>query len=408
MAFRIASEMNGKTGKSLRIAIQIERFDPSRGGAESYTARLARGLRDLRRDVREVTVICAEARNVPGGVGIRLVPVPRGPKSIRMALYARNSARAAREGGYDIVHALGKSLGMNILNPHGGVEAVWLRQERRSHDGLLRQWFWAVRRYLTPRHHVVKAIIRRQYRDRGVLRYIALSAGIKEAMIRIHGMNPDRIVVVPNRVDPERFRPVRDAAEKAGLRERLGLPGGKVVLLFGANNFRLKGLGPLIRALGILRREGDPPFHLVVLGRGRPGRYLGMSKRAGVAGSIEFRGTVEGMDEWYRAADGYVQPTFYDACSLAIPEARASGLPVLASRHDGSAEAISEGLDGAVVEEPDDLPALAKKLEPFLDPAWRARVGARAREWVLSHPAPEPAARMLEIYREALADPGNV
>ncbi len=387
-------------GRRLKVAIQIERFDPARGGAEGYAGSLVRGLAALG---QEVTVICAEARGEPEGAAVVRVPVSRGPRGLRILEYARGSAEAARSGGHDIVHALGKSLGMNILNPHGGVEAVWLRQEYRSHSGWLRRSFWAARRRLSPRHHLTLAILRRQYASPDVRRYIALSRAMGDAMIEVHGVRPEKVVVVPNRVDLGRFHPPRDAAEKAALRSKLGLPAELPVFLFVSNNFRLKGLEPLLRALARLPGE-RPGFRLLVLGRGRPRRYRGLARRLGIEAGVEFRGPVSGIEEWYRAADACLHPTFYDASSLAVPEAMASGLAVLASRHDGSSERISDGLDGVLVSDPGDIDDLAEKLRPFLDPAFRARTGAAARARALRDAAPDPAPAMLEIYRQALAD----
>ena len=331
--------------------------------------------------------------------------LPAGPRALRVLAFARGSAAAAAAGRFDIVHALGKSLGMNVLNPHGGVEEVWLRRERLSHPPGLPRAYWTLKRRLSPRHHAVLSVIRRQYADPAVLRFVALSRAIRDSMVEVHGVDPARVAVVPNRVDPARFRPPADAGEKAELRRRLGLPADRAVLLFVGNNFRLKGLEPLVRALALLAPEA-PPFLLAVLGRGRPGRYRRLARRLGAGGLVEFRGAVPGIDGWYRAGDALLHPTYHDAASLVLLEARASGLPVLASRWDGSSEAVEDGVDGVVVEEPGDVPVLARRIRPLLDPAFRQRAGASARARSLAVPPADPAADMLRVYEEALAARG--
>ena len=244
--------------------------------------------------------------------------------------------------------------------------------------------------------------ISRQYRDCGVLRYIALSEAMRDAMVRVHGVDRGRIAVLPNRVDPQRFKPARDAAERETLRRKLGIPLDRLALLFVGNNFRLKGLAPLLEALGKLREEA-PALSLLVLGRGDVPRYRRLAARLGADGLVDFRGPVSGIEEWYRAADGYLHPTFYDACSLALPEAMASGLPVLASKHDGSAEAITDGVNGVLVREPDDIPVLLERLRLFFDPKWRLRTGAAARALALAQdPRGLDPQEVLSIYREAL------
>jgi len=386
----------------LRIAIQIERFDPRGGGAEAYAARLAKGLVALG---DEVTVITSEAADSIEGVRVVRVPGPRHPKFLRALAFARGSAAAVRAGGYDIVHALGKSLGMNILNPHGGVESIWLEQERRSHPpGLSRAW-WTFKRYLSPRHYVIQAVIARQYRHPGVLRFVALSPAIKEAMTRVHGIAPAMISVLPNGVDTARFRPAVDVAERSVVAARLGLPSGTLIFLFVANNFRLKGLRPLLEALGWAAKErpAPPAFLLVVLGRGDAERYRRIAAGFGIGDRVEFRGPVTGIEEWYRAADGYFHPSFFDACSLSLPEAMASGLPVLASRHDGSSELVESDRNGYMIDDPENLGELHEGLRLFFDAGWRHQMGAAARACLLKRPAPGPAAAMRGIYLEALA-----
>lgn len=283
----------------LRIALQIERFDPRGGGAEAYAARLANGLVALGDEVTVITSDAPETADTPGGVRVVKVPGPRHPKFLRALSFARGSARAAREGRFDIVHALGKSLGMNILNPHGGVETVWLERERRSHPpGFSRAW-WTLKRYLSPRHYVIQEVIARQYLDPGVLRFVALSPAIKEAMTRVHGIAPEKIAVLPNGVDTTRFRPAADSGERAAIAARLGIPAGKIIFLFVANNFRLKGLRQLLEALGRLSRESPTPaFHLVVVGRGDAERYRRLAASCGVADRVDFRGPVRGIEEW--------------------------------------------------------------------------------------------------------------
>jgi hypothetical protein len=62
-------------------------------------------------------------------------------------------------------------------------------------------------------------------------------------------------------------------------------------------------------------------------------------------------GWVDDMAPFYAAADLAVQPTFYDACSLATLESLASGLPVVTTRANGGSELLTPGVDGIVLDD---------------------------------------------------------
>jgi UDP-glucose:(heptosyl)LPS alpha-1,3-glucosyltransferase len=86
---------------------------------------------------------------------------------------------------------------------------------------------------------------------------------------------------------------------------------------------------------------------------------------------------------WYRAADAFALPTWYDACSLTVLEACACGLPVVTTRWNGAAELLTDGRDGYVVDGPEDADALAGAIERAIAPRSRERVGAAARALAL-------------------------
>ena len=384
----------------LRVAIQIERFWPNRGGAEAYARTLASGLAD---EGHAVTVFALEGAEPPPKVTLTLVAAPHRPHWLRTLLYARRTDALCAPGGFDIVHAMGKSLGMNILNPHGGVEEVWLERQARSYPAGPKRLLWMAGRYLTPRHWVLRSIFRRQYRDPRVLRFVALSRASAEAMTRVHGVDPSRIRVLANSVDPSRFRPAASDEERRALRLRLGIPDDAVVLLFVGHNFRLKGLYCLMSALAATGERGTP-LRVEVLGRGDIESARRTARACGVEGRMSFRGGVSTIEEWYRAADGYVHPTFFDTASLSLLEAMASGLPVIASRHDGSSEQLAFPRGGVLLDEPGDVPVFARALERMLERAWRVQAGAANRELAERVHRRDPVRAMLAIYRKALSE----
>ena len=132
---------------------------------------------------------------------------------------------------------------------------------------------------------------------------------------------------VPNGVDLHRFHFVGEA-EKNVLRERLGLPVDKKILLWvGRLHQAMKGSDRVEHLAGVLPED----TMLVVVGNGP--EYTGMlercadlleSKRLVMVGSVCY------PEEYYKASDAYLFSSYYEPFGLVILEAAACGLPIMA------------------------------------------------------------------------------
>jgi UDP-glucose:(heptosyl)LPS alpha-1,3-glucosyltransferase len=127
----------------------------------------------------------------------------------------------------------------------------------------------------------------------------------------------------------------------------------------------MKGLGFLIKALAGMKREGAPPLKCLVLGRDHQDPYIRLANKEGVGGEVIFAGPTNEPEKYYGAADLLVHPTFYDACSLTLLEALASGLPVITTASNGAGGVIAEGKEGFVISDPRDGRTLAEKISFF-------------------------------------------
>jgi len=87
-----------------------------------------------------------------------------------------------------------------------------------------------------------------------------------------------------------------------------------------------------------------------------------------------------GVADAMRKADMFILPTLEDACALVVFEAMASGLPVITTTQNGSAEIIRHREDGLIVP-PGDVCALVEEIERLVkDQDWRLEIGKKARE----------------------------
>jgi UDP-glucose:(heptosyl)LPS alpha-1,3-glucosyltransferase len=384
--------------RKLKIAFILDRFLPSRGG-ENYFSWLAE---ELASRGHEVHIFATIAEIIPGTeYQLHRIPVLKYPHSVRIFSFLRNSARVTQQYDFDIIHGVGRTLAMNIFNPHGGVEKAYLNQEFSSITSRFYYLYKFLRRYISPQHYVKVWVQRRQYVNHQVKKIIAISGMVKEDIIRYYGVPEEKITVVFNCVDLDRFHPKNRSIFRKVKRRDLGIDDSALLLFFAGNNYRLKGLEPLLHSLAYLRRWfGNQPFHLLIVGRGRVGPYLRLARRLGVSDFTLFLGPVKEMEQYYAASDIYVHPTFYDSCSLTVLEALASGLPVITSRFNGAADVIVSNKGGKILENPADVECLAESIAFYFDEGRRNEARVVARQWMEKYSPTSNLEETLRVYHE--------
>ncbi len=182
-------------------------------------------------------------------------------------------------------------------------------------------------------------------------RQAAASVGVCNALadvLRGWQAPADRVHVVRNGVDLQRFRPVaRDEA-----RSRLGLAGGPLLLSVG-NLVPVKGHELTIDAVAELAPR-LPDLKLVIVGRGSLREALeAHARRRGVADRVRLAGPVpnDQLADWYGAADMSVLASHSEGWANVLLESMACGTPVVATDVGGSAEVIGSSGAGALVTE---------------------------------------------------------
>jgi glycosyltransferase involved in cell wall biosynthesis len=218
------------------------------------------------------------------------------------------------------------------------------------------------------------------------------------------GIPQERIVVVPNAVDAERFapRPPDDA-----LRSRLGLRAGVPVIGYLSTLTAFEGVGTLLEGLAELRRRGREVQGLIV-GDGPVRDALEVqAERLGLRGrDVVFAGRVPRAEAPAHLAliDLFVVPRTADRVSqLVTPlkpfEAMAMERTVVVSDVAALREVVSDRETGVVFRAEDPLD-LADHLEPLLDdPTLRATLGRAAREWVVTNRSwRQNGARYRDLY----------
>ncbi len=141
-----------------------------------------------------------------------------------------------------------------------------------------------------------------------------------------------------------------------------------------------KGVDTLLEAMVPVLRA-HPGCRLAIAGGGAEGRYLkAVATCNGVAGSVDFLGSLDDVNPLLETSDLFVGPSWAESFPYSILEAMSFGLPIVATAVGGVPEAIEDGVTGTLVP-PQDAQALGQALIGLLDDPARARaLGVQARE----------------------------
>ncbi len=372
----------------MNVALVIEHFDRRRGGAETWTCDFAQALLSAGHEVHVV------ARSIERlGLGREVVSHLVSGKS-RLGFAAAAEAELRRHT-FDAIHDMGSGWYCDVLHPHGGSRRASFERTLQLAPAWQRPWKRAAAHVL-PRYREFARLTQRQYATPQRL-FLAVSQMVALDLQRWHDVPGEQIRLIYNGVDTGRFSPEHRANHRAAMRQQLQIEPDETLLLIVAHNFQLKGVPTLLRALGHMRR-GGARARLVVVGGKRTRAAEHLAEQSGVARYVTFAGAIGDPVPYYAAADLYVQPTYYDPCSLVALEALASGLPVVTSAFNGAGELITPGVEGLIQQDPADDVELARLLLPLLERDVQQSMGTKARALALRHTWQHNVRAIVDVY----------
>ena len=240
---------------------------------------------------------------------------------------------------------------------------------------------------------------------------IAVSQGMRQDVLTCYpNVNPDRVHMIHNGIDPEIFRPLPSEETLANL----GIEPGRPFAFFNGRITRQKGLHLLLAAA----LKIDPKYQLVIVASSPDTPEFGaevamLAERVrSERGNLVWIGRfipLEDLIHLHSSAAVFVCPSIYEPFGLVNLEAMSCETAVVASRVGGIPEIIVDGETGFLVDyDPEDpesfITALASRVEELLaNPALATRMGKAGRERVIHHFSwPAIAAQTVELYDSLL------
>lgn len=338
----------------LRIAYVIT--DLEIGGVPLHLLRLASAVQARGHDVRVLAL---------GGAGpvaamLEQAGVPVEVCGARSSLDVRlwwRLVRRLRRYRPDLVHSLlfHANIAVRLAGPLAGLRPRQIICEIQTVE-VQRRW-----------HLVV---------DRWTQRLCRVEVGNSPSVIKHlqeNGIAARRLVLVPGGIDVARFVHAAPAE-----RSTLGIPARAPLLCWVGRLDPIKGLGDLLDALALMRREMD--VHLLLVGAGPLKAQLEQHARAsGVGGAVRFLGARHDVPALLRAADVFVFPSYAEGLPNALMEAMAAGCAIVCTDAPGNRDLVTDGSTGLLCP-PRQAAALAESTLRFLrDREFAVQIGKNAQ-----------------------------
>jgi len=308
-----------------------------------------------------------------------------------------NSSSRINYHNFDIVHSQGDYIGeFDIYTAHS-CHRAWLDIIRNRELNLIEK---AKKSYFNPLHLLVLQI--EEHSVKRAKKIISVSLAVKREIVKYYHIPEEKISVIPNGVDIEKFNPENKKIFRKKIRDKHDIKEEDIVLIFPAHEFKRKGLFQIIEAFKILKKDN---LHLLVIGRDDPAPFFKLVCNSGLKNKIIFTGEITGIEMYYAASDILIFPTSYEPFGLVILEAMASGIPVIVSQEAGAAELIRDEINGIVLKNNEDSEKLVKEIRFIVNNSKKFKeIGEEARKTAENYSWDNIASKTFSLYEEILKE----
>jgi UDP-glucose:(heptosyl)LPS alpha-1,3-glucosyltransferase len=256
----------------------------------------------------------------------------------------------------------------DVYQPRGGSYAETIVRNAASYQSVVTETYKKVFSVFNSRRTTLLQAERKLAQSSKGPTIAALSQYVADKFKEHYGTDSKRISIIPNGV---KINKNTDTAQADKLRTEilcqlnLKEADNPVFFLFAANNFRLKGLPSLIKAMQIVSvQQNERDAYLIVAGSDKANKCYNMAK-AITPQKVLFLGSLSHIQNALAVIDVAVLPTFYDPSSRFILEALAAEKPVITTKYNGACDLFVNNRHGKVIDSPEDVSSLARAITFF-------------------------------------------
>ncbi len=318
------------------------------GGAEGFSQSL---ITQLANAGHEIHIYAIEWTGSPPeeNVFFHKVPAITFNSILRDMTFAILSYFLLKKERFDIIQSHDKTLYQDIYRAGDGCHIEWLKQ-RWKRTGL----FGKLSIVFNPYHWLILFLERMIFKGHRFKKVIAISELVEKNIVEHYGVDEKDIEVIYNGVDLEKFHPRNKELYRKEIRAIYNIREDEFVVLFVGSGFERKGVEFLIKAVELVPKK----LTLLIVGKGSNKKLKGLIKKQ----KVIFCGPQRDIYKFYASADIFVFPTIYEPFGNVHLEALASGLPVITTRLSGASEIIKNGIQGFIIDEPENIEQIAEKI----------------------------------------------
>jgi glycosyltransferase involved in cell wall biosynthesis len=222
----------------------------------------------------------------------------------------------------------------------------------------------------------VPVLLAQRVADRWLMRsgdrWIAVAEAARQAKIAIQALPPEQVLTVFNGLDPQPYRAAH--ANRANIRATLGIEPNQRVIMMVGRLIEGKGQALLLRAIAKLGQHDH--LRCLIVGSGPDlERLQALSHTLAISSIVQFLGRRNDIPNLLAAADIFTLPSYSEAFSVAILEAMAAELPIIATAVGGATEQLDHGACGILIQ-PGNREQLTQALDHLLNnPATCTQLG---------------------------------
>ena len=231
---------------------------------------------------------------------------------------------------------------------------------------------------------------------------VTISEYSLEKIQKYYAVDEAKVRIVPNGVDPEKFKPFEDQAE---VKRQFGL-GNEPCVLFVGSLIPRKGLPFLVEAAKKIVKEYNETKFIIVGEGPLRNQLLRKLEAANLSDNFTFLGNVKEnmLPAVYNCADVFALSSIQEGQGIVLLEAQASAKPVVAFDVGGVNEALLNGETGLLVKRGSTDKLADAIIKLLSDKALREKMGANGRKFVAENFTWDICAqKMLNVYNEVLA-----
>lgn len=196
---------------------------------------------------------------------------------------------------------------------------------------------------------------------------MVLSPLQKQAYLDYYQGCESRLHLVPPGIGEDRQVEVRDESKRQSLRDELSVADDELLLLQVGSGFKIKGVDRALRSIAALPDSWRRKCRYVLVGQGKPSRFLRLAKKLGLAEQVQVLSGRDDIPRFFAGADLLLHPAYQESAGYTLLEATIAGLPVLTTASCGYAFHIEQAQVGEVCSEPFQQEELDQRLLSMLE-----------------------------------------